>query len=497
MKNGMSVLLLLVLAAGTVGAQSITISGVDNSSLLVNQKVGVYLSVTDDAGTPVLGLTEDDFAVFETSRWMGEQEREIVDFQQGINATQGITMLLLVDNSGSMYYNADGSIQDSPEESIWRITAAKEAVISLLRDIENPADRVGFASFNHKIGTVVSPTDDPTEVEAAVRAIEKPGEGQGFTELYEALYESLETVRNAPGRKVVVLLSDGENYPKEGNPAYPERQGLDGALDFALQEGVSVFTIGLSSGADWEELQRIASTTGGAFFSAYDPTRLAQLYGQIRHQVLNEYWMTFRAGMEPSELKSVRVVFQGGTGAAEREYYAATMFGIPPDPFIWLILLAIPLAVLLLWLLSKLKFEKNETLPSLQLLDVGGKRTHQSMTIVEGKNQITIGGADASDLTIAGDPGLDRVAATIVQQDGVFTVSGGGVKVNNQTVRNRKLRSGDVITVGNSTVVFDAGMAATVAAGKPPVRPKAAQSKQAPGRQAPARKSTGKAPKKR
>lgn len=447
-----------------IAAQSVTISGVDNSTLLVNQKVAVYVSVTDDTGTPILGLTKEDFVLFETSPWSGEQEREIVDFRQGINMTQGITMLLLVDNSGSMYYNADGSIQDSTNESTWRITAAKEAVLSLLPDIENPADRVGFASFNYRTGTVVPPTDDPTKVEEAVRSIEKPGEGEGFTELYEGLYESIETVRDSPGRKVVVLLSDGENYPMENNPAYPERRGLAKALDFARNEGVSVFTIGLSSGADWDELQDIAAATGGAFYSAYDPARLGQLYSHIRNQVLNEYWMTFKAGMEPAEQKSVRLLLRKSGVGANREYYAATMFGIPPDPFVWFILFALPVALLLLWLLSRLKFERKEALPSLELLDVDGKRTHQSMTIVQGKNQVTIGGAAGSDLTIAGDPGIDRIAATIVQKDGVFTVSGGGVKVNNQPIRNRKLRSGDVITVGNSTVVFDAGMQATVAA---------------------------------
>lgn len=477
MKKSMIVLLLTVAVVFFAGAQNVTISGVDNSTLLVNQQVGVYVSVTDANGAPILGLTEEEFDILESSPWSPEEEREIVAFRQGINMTQGVTMLLLVDNSGSMYYNASGSITESDDESIWRITYAKNAVLSLLKDIENPADRVGFASFNIQVGTVVEPTDDKTKIEAAVNAIEKPGEGQGYTELYEAVYESVESARNAPGRKVIVLLSDGENYPLEDNPNYPERNGLEGAIAFARDEGVSVFTIGLSSGADTEVLKEISSATGGAFYSAYDPADLEQLYSLIRNQILNEYWIAYRSGMEPSEQKSVRVLLRDGAAEAEREYYSATLFGLPQDPFAWLILLAIPLALLLLWLLSRMKFENRQELPSLEVIDVAGKRTRQAMTIAEGKNQITIGGAASADLTIAGDPKVTRMEATITQKDGAFTVAGDSIKVNNRTVRNKKLKAGDTITVGETTVVFDEGTAKTIASGSSKRRTTASKTK--------------------
>lgn len=460
-----AVLVTFALAAMPLAAQNVTISGVDNSTLLVNQRVGVYLSVTDARGVPIPDLTREDFTVFERSPWTGERERPIVDFRRGINVTEGITMLLLVDNSGSMYYNADGSIREPENEAIRRISYAKEAVLSLLREIENPADRVGFASFNARIGTVVPPTGDKTQIEEAVASIAQPGEGQGFTELYEALYEAVDTARSASGRTVVILLSDGENYPLENNPAYANRRGLDGALNLAQEEGISIFSIGLSAGADVEELRMIAAATGGAFFSAYDPAELGRLYGLIRDQILNEYWLAFRGGMEPSELKTVRVVYGGAGAEAQRDYYSATMFGIPQDPFNWLILLVLIPALLLLWLLSQMKFRTSQDLPSLEVINVAGKRARQGITIAENKRAVTIGGGPSADLTIAGDSKLTQMEATITQQDGGFTVAGEDLKVNNRRVKSKRLKAGDVITVGETSVVFDEKTAATIASG--------------------------------
>jgi hypothetical protein len=209
----------------------------------------------------------------------------------------------------------------------------------------------------------------------------------------------------------------------------------------------------------------IAGETGGAFFSAYDPADLGRLYGLIRDRILNEYWLAFRGGMEPSELKTVRVVYAGVGAEAERDYYSATMFGIPQDPFNWLILLVLIPALLLLWLLSRMKFRSSQDLPSLEVINVAGKRARQAITIAENKRAVTIGGGPSADLTIAGDPKLTQMEATITQEDGGFTVAGDELKVNNRRVKSKRLKAGDVITVGETTVVFDEKTAATIAAG--------------------------------
>ena len=64
-------------------------------------------------------------------------------------------------------------------------------------------------------------------------------------------------------------------------------------------------------------------------------------------------------------------------------------------------------------------------------------------------------------MTIPGDPALTVVDAQIENKGGAYTIAATSkpVTVNNQKVKSKKLRSGDVITVGETTIVFDEGAA--------------------------------------
>jgi len=458
--------LIICISTGPAFADTVTISEINNSSLLVNQTIKTSINVTDNTGKPVLGLTRDNFKIFETPEGGIEQEKEIIDFESGKNMNSGINLLFLLDNSGSMYSNDDGSIEDSPDESIWRITHAKNALLTLIKEIKNPRDRTGVVTFNFKTGNVEQPTNKLINIERALSEISKPEKGEGYTELYECLYESVNVIKNYAGRKIIVLLSDGENFPLQDNPNFTERLGIDGAIDSARKEGVSVFTIGFDREADAESLKKIAAGTGGLFFWASNQNDLEKLYSLIREQILNEYYLTYRAGMEAADKKQVRVVFQSsGTAVESRNfYYSDTIFGIPQDKVNYLFFLLIPLGLLLIWVLSLLKFEKKKSGPSLDILTVDGKKTRMpAMTIVEGKDEIKIGSSKNTDMTIVGDTKVGGIEASIKKQNGRYTIVSAeatGVTVNNRKVKSKGLRSGDLITIGNTTIVFDSGEAA-------------------------------------
>lgn len=461
-----SAVLIIFLSAFFVYADSVTISEIDNSSLLVNQKIKTSINVTDNNGKPILELTRDNFRIFETPEGCVEEEKEIIDFEAGKNMNSGINLLFLVDNSGSMYANDDGSIEDSPDESIWRITHAKNALLSLIKEIKNPKDRTGVVTFNYKTGNIEEPTNKLINIEKALNEISKPEKGEGYTELYECLYESVDIIKNYGGRKIIVLLSDGENFPLENNSVFTERVGIDGAIESARKEGISVFTIGFGREADAESLRKISAGTGGLFFWASNQNDLEKLYSLIREQVLNEYYISYRAGMEAADKKQVRVLYDTGGSTFESRsfYYSDTMFGLPQDKINYLFFILIPIALLLLWLLSLLKFEKKKSGPSLDVLTMNGKKAKMpAMTIVEGRDEIKIGSAKNSDMTIVGDAKISGHEASIKKKNGRYTImsdSPTGVIVNNRRVKSKGLRSGDLITIGNTTIVFDSGEAA-------------------------------------
>ncbi len=439
-------------------ADSIRISQIDSRTLLINQKVKAYISVTDSGGRPVSGLGRISFSISESAD-SGMVSREILSFQEGVNINEGINVLFVIDNSGSMYWDSSGKIKNSPDEDIWRITFAKAAVLSLLKDMKNPHDRAGLLSFNVRTETPVRPTKNRVNVERAIAQIEKPSEEEAYTELYEALYASMDLLRTVRGRKVIILLSDGQNFPLKNNPNFQERHGMEQAVDFALREGVSIYTLGLSNRADRKNLSYIARETGGAYFSVYDPNRLASLYFLIREQVMGEYLITYRATMGAGDKRLMRAEYESSEGvlSTQRYYYSGTLLGIPQERFDLMILLAIPIAAAVMIVLGIVKFEKKKSVSSLTVYRGTGKRRRVQTIAIGGHGSVTISADENADLTLTGDTGVGSLEVKIEKKDGGYRVSGSNLKVNNRQARSRKLKSGDCITMGNTSVVFDAG----------------------------------------
>ncbi len=445
-------------ASAAAAEDSIRISQIDGRTLLINQQVKAYISVTDSAGKPVAGLSKSSFRVSEFTD-SGMVGREILSFQEGVNVNEGITVLFVIDNSGSMYWDSSGKVKNSPDEDIWRITFAKNAVLLLLKDMKNPNDRSGLLSFNVRTQTAVRPTRNRVEVEQALAQIEKPSEHEAYTELYEALYASVDLLRTVRGRKVVILLSDGQNFPLENNPYFQERHGMDHAVDFALYEGISIYAIGLTGRADRKNLGSIARETGGAYFTVYDPKRLASLYFLIREQIMGEYLLGYRAAMGTAEKRLVRVEYEssGGVLSAERYYYTGTLLGRPQERFDLMILLAIPLAAAFMIVLGIVKLEKRKQGPNLTVYRGTGKRRRVQTLSIEGRGSVTIASDRNADLTLADDSGVGDLEVKVEKKDGGYRVSGSNITVNNRPVRSRVLKSGDCISMGSTTVVFDEG----------------------------------------
>jgi VWFA-related protein len=452
---------LLILSGTLCFSQSVIVSQVDNSSLLMDQKIKVYVSVTDANGNPITDATQDQFALSEAVPDKKPEKRDIIFFKHGANVNEGINLMFLVDNSGSMYTNMNG--QETSNQKAWRITYAKEAIMELLRNINNPEDRISLVVFNIKIDKEIPPTADKAGIAKALTEITRPAKEESYTELYEALYHAIANMGNTRGRKVIVLLSDGEDFPKKDNPYFSQRKGLDAALNLAAHEGITVFTIGLLEGARDPNLKKIADETGGVNYRVTDARQLSDLYNRIRDRVLHEYLIVYYAGMEPAEKKYVQVVLDQGGRAfrAERAYYSATLFGMPQPGFVVWMFFMIPLALLLLWLFSKIRFESRQTAPCLEVLTVDGKKKKvPPFTIMDDQGAVTIGGTESADLTIMGEPKLQSNDVMVQKKKGVYTVvsSRTPIHVNNQLVKSKELRSGDLIKVGNTTIVFNAGV---------------------------------------
>lgn len=450
-------------------AESVRISQIDPSMLLVNQNVKAYVSVTDDAGAPVKNIGRNRFTVYESADGNNfKRIPKIKDFRAMVNYRDGINFLLLIDNSGSMYLNVKQRLTRNPADT--KFSHAKSAVSTFLKSMANPRDRVGLASYNSYYQSLSDPISDKEKIQGLLGRIGKPVGDEGYTEIYASLCRAVDEFRSVKGRKAILILSDGENRPYYRYTGKPHSDY--GTKIFAYtepirdcqQEGISVFAINFGRAGERRDthLKDIALRTGGAVFDAGNGRELARVYSKIADQIQNEYLITYPATMDPADRKYVKIEYASRRGPiqAVRFYFSSTVFGLPLKGFSFLLLLPFLLALILLWLLSMIRFERKKGAASIEVMNPGQARAvTRAFTLNKGRT--VIGSSPGANMTIAG--GVSRIKekhATITfdTRKKRYTIVGDGdIKINNKRVKTKVLESGDVINVGGTTIVFDDG----------------------------------------
>ncbi len=451
---------LLLLAPGIFFGQSLRIGQVDPSRLLTRQQVDLYLGVTTADGRVPGSLTPGDFRVEESPDGETFTDAEVLNVTPVADLDEGITFLLLVDNSGSMYQTIRG--EDTEDPGAMRITAAKSAIRDFLDQLDHPEDRVALASFNTDYRLHTPPTTSRETVDEALETIRRPESDQAYTELYRALSLAAEDLGDVVGRKVIVVLSDGEDFPfsvHSGRP-HPEygEQLVDpeDAIMSITQESTGAFAINFATAGD-EGLSSIATQSGGLLFDAADQEQLASVYGEIRARILDEYRLTYRPQVIPGRTRTVRVTYLAGAlpVSEERRYFTATIMGLPGEGPWFVYLLPFVGALLLAFVTALLRFRNNRGVPNLEVLNLRGKAT-QVLDITAAKT--VIGSSNEAELTLANAPTLKESHATIVFDSATKSytvVSDEPISVNNQRTSKRRLSPGDVIQLPGSTIVFD------------------------------------------
>ena len=446
----------LLLCSIYTWAENLSIAQIDSSHLLIDQSVGVYVSVTDEKGEPVKGLALKNFTVYESPDGKKYRETPLLKFTPQAGKNLGMHFLLLIDNSGSMYEILKG--KDT------RIGMAKKAVRTFINSMNNPKDTIGLASFNTNYTLHSALSGERLKVEKLLDSIEKPGKEDAYTELYAGLLLSSEDISKVPGRKIVVVLSDGENFPyfaKTGkpHPVFKDRifKYTEPILNFQ-KEGISLFAVNFGRTKD-KYLERIALETGGAVFNASDEKELAQVYMAIKTRVLNEYLLKIKGSMQPAEKMYVKVNFNDGKrqAAASRFYFSSTIFGLPMNNLTPLLLIPLLLALFLWLILSKIPFTKPSAHPNIEVLQ-SDRGSASTRIITLNSDKTVIGGSDNADLTISGVPEVKQNHATIVfdkNKKQYTVIAEGDITVNNRPVKEKTLEAGDVINVGGTTIVFD------------------------------------------
>ena len=469
MRKLLACLFLIALGLHSLNAESIRISQIDTNKLLLNQQIKLYLSLTDNDGHPIQNQKRRKFKIFESGDDRTFQMiPEVTSFQVGANYEDGISFLLLIDNSESMYWTMGG--RKTKVDSQRRISYAKSAVKSFLKSITNPNDKIGLAVYNSSYLSMSSPTRDKEKIKSLLEEIERPQGHEIYSEIYGSLLLAVDEFSTIKGRKSIIILSDGVNNPsythtKKINDQFGERfVSFQQPTDSLQLEGISLYVINFGKKGEIKDryLSRISERSGGVTFSAHNRDQLQNVYLTIIDQILKEYIITYRATMLPAENKTVRVSYTNKNGkdiSTTRSYLSSTLFSQPKTGFNFLIFIAFIFAALLLWLLTRIKFEKQRSQPSIEILNAGTGNVSTKILDL-GSEQTVIGSAPAADMTIAGIGGIEENHVTVVfdEEKNQYTLMGSEkVLVNNRVVTTKILEPGDLINLDGVTMVFDEG----------------------------------------
>jgi VWFA-related protein len=428
-----AVLLLGVLSGGGAIAQagepaSVQITQFDLGGF---PRVKAYMSCIDADGKPVRGLTSEHISLTENNTPV------LIDSVQmaGVNGLhEPLNLAIVLDRSESMTGE--------------KIERAKESVLHFISLME-PGDRAALFAFSDGVDALESLTGSRNILQQAVLTIQP----RGHTALFDGIARGVESVRGEQGRKAVIVLTDGI--------ANRGALDMDQAIESAVRAYVSVTVIGLGKDVRKARLERIAQETGGTYFFTPQADGLSEIYSTISNRMRNEYVITYQTRRRADYIRTVSLALGRGPGT-ERAYFQpeSSLFGAGGRAPGWAF--AIPLMSLAGFVgISLRKMDRQYQSAHLSL--VRGRGTKKDIDL---KATVTIGRDERNELGLFKDKDIAQDHAEVIREHGRYIIkdkgSVAGTFVNKKRVRGRQeLADGDVIDIGQSTILFTEGTSRT------------------------------------
>jgi Ca-activated chloride channel family protein len=239
--------------------------------------VEVYASVYDHSGRYVEGLSRDSFQVFEDGR-----PQQITNFE----ADSGkLSCAILLDTTGSM------------SEALPRV---KNSIMKLI-DVLGNEDAVAIYTFDQRL---VVRQDFTTDKAAAKRVVLRT-RAEGQTALFDALSEVAQEISKRPGKKALVVFSDGDDNASVLN--------ANAAVTRAKKAGIPLYAIAEGEATHSKELRKLledlSKRTGGTSYEVKKPADIDQVFQKIALDLQHLYMLAYRppAGAEEGKWRKIEV----------------------------------------------------------------------------------------------------------------------------------------------------------------------------------------------
>ncbi|HLA13366.1 MAG TPA: VWA domain-containing protein [Pyrinomonadaceae bacterium] len=244
------------------------------------RRVRLPITVTDKKGQFVPGLTKEDFIVLED-----KVPQQIETFADDLGQELPLYVAVLMDTSPS---------------TAGKLKFEQESAMNFIQTVVRPRrDRVLFATFDHEIRLKQDFTDKLDLLDRAVFGVKQTG---NQTALFDAVWQFCEEkMRSAPGRRVLVVITDGEDTYSRAN--------LRDAIDIAQRTETTVFAISTKAGfisavpgveagqvkdQKDKDLVTLSEETGGMAFFTGDMLSLERSFTKISKELRAQYLVTYK-----------------------------------------------------------------------------------------------------------------------------------------------------------------------------------------------------------
>ena len=269
---------------------------------VATNSVPVYVTVTDPEKRLVPDLAQEDFEILDNTK------------MQTINVFENkpvpITTIVMIDTSGSMTGNLD-FVKQGVEQFLLRLL---------------PDDKAQVGEFSDKIK--FHPGDFIDNRDRLIYLLKNDLDFGYPTRLWDASDESLARLEPMPGRKVLVLFTDGDDTAS--------KTGLSKVMDRAREKDIMVYGVGFVSeyfngqqrvrSSPDRGLKKLAEDTGGGYFELKRTADLNETFTRVAQELHSQYVLGFSPEALDGKIHKldVRVKRAGMTTRARKTYVAST-----------------------------------------------------------------------------------------------------------------------------------------------------------------------------
>ena len=233
--------------------------------------VEVYASVYDHKGQYVDGLGRDSFQISEDGK-----PQKIANFESDSGK---LSCAILLDTTGSM------------NEVLPRV---KNSITKLI-DVLGAQDAVAIYTFDKRL---VVRQEFTTDKAAAKRAVLRT-RAEGQTALFDALSETAQEISSRPGKKALVVFTDGDDNSSVLNAT--------AAVTRAKKAGIPLYTIAEGEATRSQNLKKLledlSRRTGGTSHEVKKLGDVEQVFEKIALDLQHMYMLTYQPPPTPEEGK--------------------------------------------------------------------------------------------------------------------------------------------------------------------------------------------------